>query len=115
MLNEDDYELFKGTLVDSKRLFDKLCIVAKGASELDYDESGLYTDDEERLQRHWLKLSTKITNALSQSLSEYSIELMKNDELEIKKLSFALIKDDIKSKIDVDYSEDGALNIIQID
>ncbi len=115
MINTDDYEVLKKSFIESQRLFDKLNRVASQAIELDYDESGLYLDEEEKLQRHWLTLSSKITNALAESLDGYAIELMKNDTLDMRKLSFVLIIEDEKSKIDVDYSEDGALSIIQID
>ena len=115
MINKDDYEILKKSFIESQRLFDKLNHVASQASDLDYDESGLYLDEEERLQRHWLTLSSKIVNLLIESLDGYGIELMKNDSLENRKLSFTLIKEDEKSKIEVDYSEDGALSIIQID
>ena len=114
MLNEDDYTLLKKSFVESQRLFDKLNRVASQAGDLDYDESGLYHDDEEMYKRHWLKLSSKVTDALSDSLDGYKIELLNNDSLETRKLSFNLSREDELSKIDVDYSEDGALSIIQI-
>jgi len=114
MLNENDYEKLKESFINSQRLFDKLNRVANQASELDYDESGLYQDDEEMYQRHWLKLSSKIVDALSETLNNYDIELLKNEELQDRKLVFNLKKDKEISKIDVDYSEDGALSISQL-
>ena len=114
MINEDDYEVLKGSFVDSQRLFDKLNIVANNVENLDFDESGLYHDDEEMFQRHWLKLSSKIVDALDNALDGYNIELLKNELLEQRELTFNLIKDEVKSKIKVDYSEDGSLSISQI-
>ncbi|MEA3331471.1 MAG: hypothetical protein U9Q29_07260 [Campylobacterota bacterium] len=114
MLNEDDYTRLKKSFIESQRLFDKLNRVASQVSELDYDESGLYLDDEEMYKKHWLKLSSKVADALSNSLSGYKIELLNNDNLEIRKLSFNLSKENDTSKIDVDYSEDGAISIIQV-
>ncbi len=114
MINEDDYEVLKGSFVDSQRLFDKLNIVANNVENLDFDESGLYHDDEEMFQRHWLKLSSKIVDALDNALDGYNIELLKNELLEQRELTFNLIKDEVKSKIKVDYSEDGSLSILQI-
>ena len=114
MLLEDDYEVLKSSFVESQRLFDKLNRVCTQAKELDYDESGLYQDEEERLERHWLKLSSKIVDALSTSLDSYRIELLKKSSLEDSELKFNLSKDDEISKILVDYSEDGALSITQL-
>ncbi|MEA1891478.1 MAG: hypothetical protein U9N33_02060 [Campylobacterota bacterium] len=114
MLNEEDYTTLKESFINSQRLFDKLNNVANQAKELDYDESGLYTEDEEMYERHWLKLSSKIIDALSSTLSMHKIELLKNDSLEIKKLKINLIKEDENSKIVVDYSENGAISISQM-
>jgi uncharacterized protein YdcH (DUF465 family) len=114
MLIEQDYEKLKSTFIDSQRLFDKLNHVANQAEELEYDESGLYGDEEETLKRHWLKLSAKIVDALSTALSEYSIELKDMLSLDSRVLSLNLIKDESISEIKVDYSEDGAISIMQV-
>jgi hypothetical protein len=114
MLIEDDYEKLKISFVDSQRLFDKLNHVAKQAIELDYDESGMYIDEQTTLERHWLKLSAKIVDALGSSLDEYSIELKNMKELDNTELNLKLIKDDNISEIKVDYREVGAISIIQV-
>ncbi|MCK9491040.1 MAG: hypothetical protein M0Q24_03035 [Sulfurimonas sp.] len=114
MLNDNDYVVLKNSFIESQRLFDKLNVVADQAKEIEYDESGLFFEDEERVQRHWLKLSSKIIDALSIALESYKIELLKNKNLETRELSINLLKDDEISKILVDYSKDGAINITQI-
>lgn len=114
MINTEDYEILKSSFLDSQRLFDKLNVVATNVENMEYDESGLYGEEEEMYERHWLKLSSKIVDALDNALDGYSIELLKNDNLELRELTFNLIKDDIKSKIKVDYSDDGSLGISQI-
>ena len=114
MLNEEDYNVLKSSFIDSQRLFNKLNDVANQACELDYDESGLFYEEEEILDRHWLKLSSKIVDTLGDSLEAYNIELLKNDTLEKKELTINLVKEDESSKILVDYSENGALSISQI-
>jgi len=114
MLIEDDYEKLKISFVESQRLFDKLKHVADQADELDYDESGMYADEEETLQRHWLKLSAKIVDALSESIQGYSIELQSMISLHNRELNLNLLKDDNMSKLKVDYSENGAISISQI-
>jgi len=114
MLNTDDYEILKDSFVDSQRLFNKLNVVANNVANMEFDESGLYQEEEEMYERHWLKLSSKVVDALDSSLDGYGIELLKNDSLESKELSFNLIKNGETSKIKVDYSEDDSLNIIQV-
>ena len=114
MINEDDYKVLKSSFVDSQRLFDKLNTVANNVEKMEFDESGLYHEDEEMYERHWLKLSSKIVDALDESLDGYNIELVKNDNLEMRELTFNLIKEDEKSRIKVDYSDNEELNIIQV-
>ncbi len=114
MLVEEDYIILKDSFIKSQRLFDKLNVVASNVEKMDFDESGLYLDDEEMYERHWLKLSSKIVDGLDISLDDYAIELLKNDSLEKRELTFNLIKDNNKSKVKVDYSEDGSLSILQI-
>ena len=114
MLLEEDYEVLKSSFIESQRLFDKLNNVCSQAKEIDYDESGLYQEDEERLERHWLKLSSKIVDSLSSSMDGYTVELLNNDSLEDSELKFNMIKDDEVNKILVDYSENGAISITQL-
>ena len=114
MLNEEEYNNLKESLIDSQRLFDKLNRVANQSEDIEHDESGYSLDDEEVLQRHWLKLSSKIIDALGTALDSHNIELMKNETLNLRELTINLIKEDQESKIVVDYSEDGALSISQI-
>ena len=114
MLKEEEYEIIKNNFADSQRLFNKLLQVAKNAAEVDYDESGLYQEEEEMYQRHWLTLSSKIVNSLSGSLDHFTIELLKNDSLETKELRFNLKEGDSVSKINVDYSQNDSISITQI-
>lgn len=114
MLNDDKYEILKQNFVDSQRLFSKLSLVADRVRALEYDESGMYHDEEELNNRHWLKLSSKIVNSLSESLDEFNIVLLENETLEVKELRFNLIHDEVISKINVDFSDENAISITQI-
>lgn len=114
MLNDNDYVVLKNSFIESQRLFDKLNKVANEAYEIQYDQSGFFSDHVERLQRHWQILSSKVVDALASSLESYKIELLKNKNLESRELNINLIKDNEISKILVDYSQDGAINITQI-
>lgn len=114
MLNEENYNSLKSSFVQSQRLFDKLNRVANQYEEIEHDESGYSMEDEEMLQRHWLKLSSKIVDALGSSLEQHSIELLKNTRLDVRVLTLNLNSEDEISKIAIDYSEDGAISITQI-
>jgi len=114
MLNKDDYEILKDSFAASEPLFSKLYKVTQTVLDIDYDESGMYYEEEEICKRHWLKLSSKIVDSLSSALDGYNIELLENDSLEVRELLFNLIKDDIVSKIGVDFSSIDSICITQI-
>ncbi len=114
MLKEEEYEIVKNNFLQSQKLFNKLLKVANNAANINYDESGLYHDEEEMYEKHWLTLSTKIVNSLSESLDGFNIELLKNDSLETKELRFNLKDGETTSRINIDYSNDESINITQI-
>lgn len=114
MLENSEYESLKDSFIDSQRLFNKLTGVIDNIIGLEYDESGLYQDDEEMYERHWLKLSSKIIDGLSGSLDGFDIELLKNSDMQIKELNIRLSKDDTQSKINVNFNDLDALKITQI-
>ena len=114
MLNDDEYEILKKSFIDSQRLFNKLSVVADKLAELDYDESGMFYEEEEVLERHWLKLSSKIVDTLSENLKGYSIELLESKDLQIKELNLNLKDDENISKIYIDFSIEDAIRITQI-
>jgi hypothetical protein len=114
MLNDEDYDILKDNFISSKRLFDKLNRVADQYNEIEPDESGFSLEDEETLQRHWKKLSSKIVDSLSLELPEYTIELVNYETLNQRELQLNLIKDDEISKICVDYAQRESFDISQI-
>ena len=114
MINDEDYEVLKENFVESERLFTKLNHVASQFAELELDESGMFIEEEEILERHWLKLSSKVVDSLSESLEGYDIELLENESLEERNLTMNLTKDDEASRVRVDYSQNGELNISQL-
>ena len=114
MLNNEDYDSLRDSFIVSQRLFDKLNHVADQADELEFDESGMYAEEETTLQRHWLKLSAKIVDGLSQSLDGFTIELVDANALEQRHLELNLIKDESSSRISIDYSQNGEISISQI-
>ena len=114
MLKEEEYFILKNNFSESQRLFNKLLKVAKSAADIDYDESGLYGEEEEMYERHWLTLSSKIVNSLSKSLDGFNIELLQNDSLETQELRLNLKNSETTSKICVNYSQDDSISITQI-
>lgn len=114
MLNSKDYELLKENLVDSQGFFEKLKHVAEQFAKIEYDESGFCLEEEETLERHWLKLGTKIVESLHKVFTEYTIELLKNERLDERILKILLLQDEQRSELHIDYSEDGTLSISQI-
>ncbi len=114
MLNTHDYEVLKKSLIDAHRLFDKLNKVADNASKIEYDESGLFFEDEEICKRHFLKLSSKIVDILHESLQSYDIKVLENESQETRVLRFELSKEDELSQILVDYGQRDGLSISQL-
>lgn len=114
MLENNEYNNLKDSFIESERLFVKLANVSDSFSNIDYDESGLYHEDEEMYKRHWLKLSSKIVDALSESLQEHDIELLESKNLELKELTLNLIKNDVVSKININFDEIDSIKITQI-
>ena len=114
MLENNEYDNLKESFINSQKLFIKLAGVVDNIVNIDYDESGLYQEEEETYERHWLKLASKIVDILSESLDGYDIELLKNENLEIKELSFNLLKEDVTSKVVVDFNDMDSLKITQI-
>jgi len=114
MIDDIEYEILKDSFVNSKRLFDKLNVVYEKYQSLEHDESGFSMEEEETLQRHWLKLSSKIVDALSEDMADFSIELKNNNDLNSRELSLNLVKDDEISEIRVNYSEKDSLDITKL-
>ena len=114
MLNNQDYEILKESFVNSQRLFDKLNALADKASELEYDESGMFIEEEELYKKHFSKLSSKILDALQENLEGYRLSVLQNDSLETRELKIELLKKNDLSEILVDYSDRNALSISQL-
>jgi hypothetical protein len=114
MLDTNDYELLKESFIDSQGLFTKLRTVIYNASNIEYDGTGMYADEEEMYTRHRGTLSSKIILKLSSALDEHTIKLQTNNDLSLNELILNLQKNDVNSVIKVDFSEEGSLNILQL-
>ena len=114
MSNKIDEELFeqlKSLLIENERLFTKLRRTAEQYKNIDFDESGLYDDDEETALRHWDKLSSKIALHLNESIEEYTIKRLKIDSPEYYSVSFEISNEEESHKIAVNYLNEGELSI----
>ena len=114
MLKNEEYELFKENLSSNERFFAKLKRVAEQFAAIEYDESGFCLEEEETLQRHRRKLGLKVIEDLRHVFSDYKIELLEHKGLEEQVLKISFAKDEIKSELHIDYSENGSLSISQI-
>ncbi|MCD6258053.1 MAG: hypothetical protein J7J31_00460 [Helicobacteraceae bacterium] len=114
MLKNEDYELLKENLGNYQRIFEKLNSVANQFGTIEYDESGFCLEEEETLKRHWLKLGMKVIEGLHEVFSDYTIELLQHKGLDERVLKITFLRDDFKSELHIDYSENGTLSISQI-
>lgn len=113
MLVEEDYERLKELLIESQTLFNKLNLVADQYADIEYEQDGFFGENEERLKRHWSKLSSKIIDNVASVLDGYKIELYKNRDLSLRELHILFTKDEQKSKIGIDYGTIGSISIVQ--
>jgi len=114
MLNEDDYKFVQESCVESQRLFNKLWRVADKVLHHQLVDEGLDDEDRETYERHWLKLSTKVVDAISEKLEGYNIELLKNSSLEEPVIYLNFIKEDDVSRLKIEYRGENEITLTQI-
>ena len=115
MSNKLDQELFeqlKTLLVENERLFSKLRRTAEQYKNIDFDESGLYDEDEETAIRHWDKLSSKIAHNLNENIEDYSVIRLKINSPEEYSVSFEISNEEESHQIAVSYLNEGELSIV---
>ena len=110
-IEEELFEQLKSLLIENERLFSKLRRTAEQYKSIDFDESGLYDDDEETALRHWDKLSSKIAQHLNENIEEYTVTRLKIDSPEYYSVSFEISNEEESHKIAVSYLNEGELSI----
>ncbi len=114
-MNEEVLKQTKEIFRQNEHLFAKLHKVGRQYEEIDFDESGLYEEDEERTLRHWNKLTEKLAAALQSGLEEIEVAVKKCMDPAEYKVSFIFTSNDGEDKrsdtVKVDYSNEGEISI----
>jgi hypothetical protein len=109
--NEALFEQVKEQLVANERLFIKLRRTAEQYRAIDFDESGLYDDDEATALRHWDKLTSKVVTALNETIQGYEIVRAKERSPEEYCVDFKIFNEEDAYHISVSYLDDNELRI----
>ncbi len=110
-INEELFEQLTSLLIENERLFSKLRRTAEQYKNIDFDESGLYDDEEEAALRHWNILSSKIAQHLNDNVEDYTVRRFKIDSPEYYSVSFEISNEEESHKIAVSYLNEGELSI----
>lgn len=112
-MQEEVVERIKVLFMENERLFTKLNMVAQQYEAINFDESGLYEDDEQAVLRRWEKLTTKIAEAMSEAEGVARVTVAKKEHPLAQHVSFDVtMEDDAVLRMGVDYAEDGQLSIV---
>ncbi|MEA3373547.1 MAG: hypothetical protein U9Q62_07645 [Campylobacterota bacterium] len=100
-----------------ERLFDKLNKVGHDYTAIDFDESGLYEEEEERAFRHWKTLTTKLAKALHSGLESQQVTVGKCNDPADYHVTFTITLQDEDASVvafDVNYANKGEIAIVQV-
>ncbi len=109
-------EQIKEVLGDNERLFTKLHKVAKQYEAIDFDESGLYQDEEDIVVGRWHKLSNKIHTALESSLESTEVKIINVLSPENYLLSLEFNPEDEEEHafaLLINYEKEGEISILK--
>ncbi len=110
-VSEELFEQVKELLVENERLFAKLRRTAEQYKSIDFDESGLYDDEEETALRHWDKLSSKIAFNLNDNIEDCTVTRFGVNSPEEYGVNFEISNEEASQKIHVSYLNEGELSI----
>ncbi len=117
-MNELLFEQVKEALGENEYLFNKLHKVGQQYEDIDFDESGLYEEEEETVLRRWDKLSSKIEKSLNENLENVTVKIREtvSPQEYVLKLDFIYQEEeeDILSSLNIDYSKIGELSIFKV-
>lgn len=100
-----------------ERLFNKLHKVGRNYESIDFDESGLYEEQEEAAYRHWKTLTTKLAVALHGALEAQQVSVKKCKDPAEYRVTFTITLDDEEASVaafEVGYENEGEITIIQL-
>lgn len=111
-MSDELFQQIKEIFNNCQHLFAKLHSVGQEYEMIDFDESGLYEEDEERVCRHWDKLTTKLSEALREGLEGTVVSVRKNPDPGSYMVIFDITKGETETcRLDVDYSRIGQIAI----
>jgi flagellar biosynthesis/type III secretory pathway chaperone len=115
-MSDELFEQIKDLLVENEYLFNKLHKVGQQYESIEFDESGLYEEEEEAVIRRWSKLSSKIEANLNDNLEILDVKIadISSPQHYILKLKFIPEEDEEFSSLNIDYSKIGELSIIKV-
>ncbi len=109
-------EQVKEVLGTQEHLFNKLHKTGRNYESIDFDESGLYDDEEERAFRHWKTLTTKLAEALRSGLDAQKVSVKKCKNPSDYSAIFTITSQDeepIITSFEVSYANEGEIAIVQ--
>jgi hypothetical protein len=105
-------EQIKEILSENERLFTKLHKVGMQYEAIDFDESGLYEEEETMILRRWQKLSSKIELALNETLDQITVKIVKKSTPTSYLLNLQCTpKEEEAFTLSIDYSTIGEIRI----
>ena len=114
-MKEELFEQIKELLSENEYLFTKLHKVGKQYEDIDFDESGLYEEEEEIILGRWNKLSSKIEANLNDNLEDIDVKVAKKSSPQhyMLKLKFVAKEDEEALSLDIGYSKIGEISILK--
>ena len=111
-MSDDIFEQVKKLLRTNEHLFTKLHSVGEAYRSIDFDESGLYEEEEATVHRHWSKLANKLIEALNTELEGCSVYLLEHSEPDKFQISLEIRpQEEELCRLNVNYSVEGEIAI----
>ncbi|MEA1920576.1 MAG: hypothetical protein U9N52_12095 [Campylobacterota bacterium] len=113
-MQEELFEQIKELLSENERFFTKLHKVGKQYEAIDFDESGLYQDEEDAVNARWQKLSKKLEMTLSEALDATDVNVHDRVSPDQYLLSLVFKAEEAPPfTLKIDYSNEGEIFITQ--
>jgi len=105
-------EALKETLSQQEHLFEKLKMVAAQYDAIDFDESGLYFEQEAAVKRRWEKLSSKIALALEACEGVEKVALAQTLLPDQRRVGFVItMNEEASAEMMIDYAPDERIEV----
>jgi hypothetical protein len=111
MVDQEIYDEIKEALVASERLFSKLHKVGCQYEAIDFDESGLYAEEEEKVIGRWSKLAKKLDDELNETVQNSKIAIKKRLLPDQYQITLQVTSESEPFEIEIDYSKAEELSL----